>query len=107
MKFNTVEEMIVYRNTIVKNLAENICVVSFVKKDGAIRVMTCTSNPAFMPMYEKKTDKVRPQNSYIISAFDLNKFAYRSFLVENILYVTILTKQEVQNYVHQAEASKL
>jgi len=105
MKFNTVEEMIAYRNTIVTNLAENVCVVSFVRKDGAIRVMTCTSNPALMPVYEKKTDKVRSYNPYIISAFDLNKMAYRSFLVENILDVTILTKKEVQNYVQ--EASKL
>lgn len=104
MKFNTAEEVIAYRNTIVKNLAENICVVSFVKKDTTTRVMTCTSNPALMPVYEKKTDKVRLPNPNIIYTFDLNKVAYRSFLVENILDVKILTEKEANNYVAQKDS---
>lgn len=101
MKFDNLEDLIAYRNTIIKNLFENVCVVSFVKKDGAIRVMTCTSNPSLMPVYDKKTDKIRPPNQNIISTFDLNKMEYRSFIVENILDVAILKKEEVQKYVNQ------
>jgi hypothetical protein len=105
MKFNTLEELIEYRNTILNQLYNNLCVVSFIKKDGDARVMLCTTSPDFVPVVEKKTDRVKKSNPYVISAFDLNKSAYRSFLVENILDVTILTEKEVRQYVKETSVS--
>jgi hypothetical protein len=67
--------------------------------------MLCTTSPDFVPVVEKKTDRVKKSNPYVISAFDLNKSAYRSFLVENILDVTILTEKEVRQYVKETSVS--
>jgi hypothetical protein len=105
MKFQTVEEMIDYRNNLTEKMSKNICVVSFLKKDGDTRVMSCTTNPSFIPMYKKKTDRVRPTNAYVFSAFDLNRNAYRSFRLENILDVIVLTESEVRSYVQKVGVS--
>jgi hypothetical protein len=102
MTFKTVKEMIEYRNWLSKSLLENVCVVSFVKKDGETRVMTCTTNPGMIPVYERKTDKIRKPNDYVFSAFDLNKTAYRSFLLENVFDVKILKKEEIKEYVQES-----
>ena len=99
MKFNTLEELIEYRNTILNQLYNNLCVVSFIKKDGDARVMLCTTSPDFVPVVEKKTDRVKKSNPYVISAFDLNKSAYRSFLVENILDMSIVNPKDILKYV--------
>lgn len=105
MKFQTVEEMIEYRNWLAKTLVDNVCVVSFVKKDGDTRVMTCTTNPSMIPVYEKKTDKTRKPNGYVFSAFDLNKNAYRSFLLENVFDVKVLKKEEIKEYVQEISSN--
>lgn len=102
MTFKTIEEMIEYRNWLSKSLLENVCVISFVKKDGETRVMTCTTNPSMIPVYERKTDKIRKPNAYVFSAFDLNKTAYRSFLLENVFAVKILKKEEIKDYVQES-----
>ena len=105
MKFQTVEELLEYRASVLNSLFNNVCLVSFVKKDGDTRVMLCTSDPKSLPVFEKKTDRVRTPNNYVISTFDINKQAFRSFLVENILDVKILKPEEVQKYVVQENSN--
>ena len=99
MKFDTLEELIEFRNKILSQLYNNVCLVSFLKKDGDTRVMLCTTSPDFVPVVEKKTDRVKKSNPYVISAFDLNKSAYRSFLVENILDMSIVNPKDILKYV--------
>jgi hypothetical protein len=99
MKFDTLEELIEFRNKILSQLYNNVCLVSFLKKDGDTRVMLCTTSPDFVPVVEKKTDRVKKSNPYVISAFDLNKNAYRSFLVENILDMSIVNPKDILKYV--------
>jgi hypothetical protein len=101
MKFQTLEELIEFRHKILVQLHNNVCLVSFLKKDGETRVMLCTNIPQLLPIVEKKTDKVRKTNNYTISTFDINKGAFRSFLVENLLDIKILKPEEVKKYVVQ------
>jgi hypothetical protein len=104
MTFNTAEELLEFRGKIVTDLYQNICLVTFRKKDGQTRIMLCTNNPDFVPVVEKKTDKIRKTNLSVISAYDINKSAYRSFLVENILDVNIVNPKDINKYVVKENA---
>lgn len=81
----------------IDQLTSNVCLVSFIKKDGAARLMSCTRHPNFLPIREtnQSTRRVRTENLNVVSAFDINKLEFRSFLLENVVNVEILKKEEV------------
>lgn len=68
-KFDELKEM----------LARGPMTFLFHKKDGAIRTMTATTNPSWMPKEEKL---VQRNNSKVITVWDLEKKAFRSVSVD-------------------------
>ena len=58
-------------------------VITFTKKDGTLRKMTCTRNPNKIPIeHHPKTESTDPSTS--IRVFDLDIGEWRSFLVANV-----------------------
>lgn len=61
-------------------------VVSFLKKDGDLRVMKCTQNLELIPpsCWPKDTTE-KKANETSIRVYDVNAVGWRSFLVNNIV----------------------
>lgn len=62
-------------------LRTNRCLISFTKKDGEQREMECTLDPALVPVFEKKTTRVKKENTEVLAVWDLNKKEFRSFRI--------------------------
>jgi hypothetical protein len=76
-----------FREWIVSHLKAGKVTVEFTKKDGNYRKMTCTLNADLLPT---KVDKIsestspKKENLDIISVFDMEAQAWRSFIVKNV-----------------------
>ncbi len=57
-------------------------VVTFTKNNGENRVMNCTLRPEVLPENTSKTK--RPENPDVLSVWDLDKNAWRSFRLDSI-----------------------
>lgn len=68
-----------------EDLQKQICVVTFDKVNGERRVMRCTLNPHNMPLVEHKSEVTRKRNDDIISVWDVEKNAWRSFRKDKII----------------------
>jgi hypothetical protein len=60
-------------------LRTQILTVVFTKKDGTERVMKCTLKSDVVVPYEQKTERKKAQNEEIVSVWDVEKKAWRSF----------------------------
>ena len=73
------------RAYLVEQLSNNIAWIEFTKKDGSNRKMKCTLRADLLPKREVKEDSTpKPINEEIISVFDLEKDAWRSFRVDSV-----------------------
>jgi len=84
------------RDECVKMLRDHICVVTFTKRDGTERVMRCTLKTEHLPtptlhgnldeklLELKKTKIFRKPSETSISVWDMDKNAWRGFLLETI-----------------------
>jgi len=64
--------------------------VTFNKKDGTERVMTCSLQPELLPVQEiKESVKEKKENTNIIGVYDLDAQGWRSFTVKNVTNVTL------------------
>lgn len=73
-------------------LKEGLVKVTFVKKDGTDRLMTCTLNTSFIPAStaevkelasdEVKTERKKPVDS--IAVYDVDKNGWRAFQYESV-----------------------
>jgi hypothetical protein len=76
------------RNEYTAVLYNNICVVTFTKRDGSERVMRCTLKPEHfpvLPVVESTTLKTpRKKSDTTICVWDLDKSAWRSFTVDSV-----------------------
>lgn len=79
-----------FREQIVAALREGTVEVTFVKKDGDTRIMTCTLNPQYLPAVNitEKT-KTKKENLDVLSVYDLNAQGWRSFIIKNVKDVKI------------------
>jgi len=72
-----------------KILLENILSVTFKKKDGTERTMSCTLKAEHLPVVEKHEDeeakKDKKQSDTNIAVWDLDKKAWRSFRIDSII----------------------
>jgi hypothetical protein len=78
-------------------LKDNVCNVSFTKRDGTKRDMVCTLKPNMLPLRKtepKDSGSANPKPENVIVVFDLDKDAWRSFDIE-----TVLSINEKENYV--------
>lgn len=67
-------------------LTTEILNVTFTKANGEERTMKCTLNPALIEdTYEKKTDRVKKQNDDVMSVWDVEKKAWRSFRLDSVI----------------------
>jgi len=73
------------RDEMISELQKRDCRVIFKKIDGDERDMTCTLVENVLPEM-KGSD--RQKNDAVIRAFDINKQAFRSFRVENVISFT-------------------
>ncbi len=62
--------------------------VTFTKKDGTLRVMRCTRNPELIPAEQQPSSESTRKASFTsVTAFDLDKQEWRSFLPETITHI--------------------
>lgn len=77
-------------------LAQNLVVVSFKKKNGELRVMTCTNNMSFVPPSKWPRDKAHlseETKERTIRVYDTKAQDWRSFLFDNVLEYTTFVPQ--------------
>ena len=87
----TDDDWVQFRANLVDSLKTSTLEVTFTKKDGTERVMTCTLDPAKLPpapIKENATSK--KENLTIVSAYDLNADGWRSFIVKNVKQVKVI-----------------
>jgi hypothetical protein len=78
------------KDTLKDLLKKKVVNVKFKKKDGSERVMKCTLLSDLVPIYEKKTERTRPENEGTLAVWDLEKEAFRSFKIDSVIdYHTI------------------
>jgi hypothetical protein len=66
-------------------LKKNIVIVNFTKTDGSKRTMKCTLKEDVVKPHVKKTEKSKTPNENILSVWDVEKDAFRSFRVDSII----------------------
>jgi hypothetical protein len=72
------------RDLLVENLRRNVLWVDFRKTNGDLRSMRCTLMNDILPEYEKSENPKTP-NYDVLPVWDLEKEAWRSFRVENVI----------------------
>ena len=82
--------MITNKNELKQLLKKKTVEIKFKKKDGSDRTMNCTLVSDVVPVYEKKTERTRPENDNVLAVWDLDKKAFRSFKLESIIEYTVL-----------------
>lgn len=75
------------KSNIVNMLHNGIINVKFTKKDGTERVMKCTLLENIIKPHEKTTEREKKVNEDILSVWDVEKDAWRSFRYDSILEV--------------------
>jgi hypothetical protein len=86
----TDEQWTTFRNWIVSHLQAGPVTVTFNKKDGDERVMTCSLQPELLPPSPvKESTTTKKENNNIISVYDLEAQGWRSFIVKNVTNVTL------------------
>lgn len=79
-----------------KLLSEHIVKVTFNKKDGTERVMSCTLHKDYLPAVEQKENKkTKKENDNVLPVWDLDKQAFRSFRIESLKDYKILEPYEL------------
>ena len=80
----------VKKQTLKDLLKQKILSVTFKKKDGTERIMKCTLLANVVPVYEKKTERTKPENENTLAVWDLDKDAFRSFKLESVIDYFVL-----------------
>ena len=80
------EVYIMNRKELIEKLQSNVVQIIFTKKDGSIRVMSCTLDSNIVPP-SKPTN--RKKNDEILPVWDLQKGAWRTFRLENVKSISI------------------
>ena len=84
------EQLTKFRDWLLGILKIGPVTVTFNKKDGAERVMTCSLQPELLPAAPvKESTTVKKENLNTISVYDLNAQGWRSFIIKNVTAVTI------------------
>lgn len=77
-----------------KILSENVCSVTFTKKDGADRLMICTTNmneipEEHHPKSETSTTPQKPSPEGLLKVFDIENTGWRSFYANTVTQFVI------------------
>lgn len=82
--------MVINKNELKQLLKKKTVEIKFKKKDGSDRTMNCTLVSDAVPVYEKKTERTRPENDNVLAVWDLDKEAFRSFKLDSIIEYKVL-----------------
>lgn len=78
------------RDWLISHLRNGKVEIKFTKVDGTIRVMNCSLSPTLLPVATQVTESTkRSTTPNVIRVFDIDKQAWRSFKIENVIAVTI------------------
>lgn len=84
------------REELINKLKDNICVVSFKKKDGTNRNMKCTLKESIVPKATKddplSQKKIRALNEEVVPVWDVEKEGWRSFRVDSVSFIGVCTE---------------
>lgn len=96
------------RNWLRSMLATGPATVTFTKKDGETRIMTCTLEASSIPeqhrpkpLAEGQTARKRSEDS--LSVWDINAQGWRSFIYKNITSISIMLGDEQSGRVEAYE----
>lgn len=64
-------------------------IVKFLKKDGTIRVMRCTTNLKNIPEEKHPKGTGTPSSNTVKKVFDMDKMEWRSFRVDSLIEAPI------------------
>ena len=74
-------------------LKKKIVQITFKKKDGTERVMKCTLKENILPVVEAREPKhIKKDNENVITVWDLEKEAFRSFRVDSVTDYHVVTE---------------
>lgn len=82
--------MVYTKESIRSLLKDDVLEVVFIKTDGSVREMICTLQEKFVEVYDKKTDKVKPENDNVVSVWDLDNSGWRSFKIDSIQSISVV-----------------
>lgn len=86
--------------SLLENLQEHICVVSFTKINGEMRKMRCTLRNDILPKVEPKENaKPRKVNESVLSVWDVEKNDWRAFRLDSVTSVTVDHDPSVEDIV--------
>jgi|TARA_B110000467_G_C18332948_1_gene494855 hypothetical protein len=77
---------------IISQLKEHECEVTFTKVNGEERVMKCTLQESFLPQTDKAT-ATNKENSNVVSVWDIEKNAWRSFRMDSLTSFEVSYKE--------------
>lgn len=66
-------------------LSEHILIVDFNKTDGSKRTMKCTLRESMITPHVKKTERSKKPNDNVLSVWDVEKDAFRSFRLDSLI----------------------
>lgn len=77
---------IAYKQNIINDLRNGICVVTFIKKNGDERVMSCTlSEEILQEQIElEESSQKKTSNPEVLAVWDTDKGAWRSFRWDSV-----------------------
>lgn len=75
------------KTSLMENLRKCVATVTFTKADNTIRVMLCTLMADKLPPIAEEHKKTRKENEHVLSVWDLEKNAWRSFKLNSVIDV--------------------
>ena len=84
-------DIIVNRETLIKNLQKNAMRITFTKVNGDERIMDCTLQEHMIP---ETSESNRKQNEEVLPVLDINKGEWRSFRLDSVTKVEKLHYQD-------------
>ena len=83
------------RESMLTNLREGACRVTFTKKNGDTREMLCTLEMRNIPEYKRPIgESAIKENPEVIRVFDMEKYEWRSFRVDSVTDFEIVPEPE-------------
>ena len=78
-----------HKSALQEMLRQRVVKIRFVKSDGTFREMNATLMTEYQDAvgWVKQTDRVRPQNPDQVSVIDVDKGAWRSFLISTLVEI--------------------
>jgi len=84
-------DIIVNRETLIKNLQKKSMRITFTKVNGDERIMDCTLQEHMIP---ETNESNRKQNEEVLPVFDINKGEWRSFRLDSVTNIEALQYQD-------------